>query len=96
MASSKTLSDQIAISIEYDSSASAPIVTAKGSGYIAEDIINTAKAYGIPIHESPELIEILSQVELNQEIPESLYEAVAQVLIFAYQISGKPLPEQKG
>jgi len=89
----KKLSDQIAISIEYETSASAPIVTAKGKGYIAAEIIQTAKAHGIPIQESPELIDILSQVELNQEIPEALYEAVAQILIFAYQISGKELPK---
>lgn len=88
MTDSKTLADSIAVSLEYEGSG-APKVTAKGKGYIAQEIIETAKTHGIPIQQDPELINLLSQVELNQEIPEALYEAVAQVLIFAYQISGK-------
>ncbi|MDX1351608.1 MAG: EscU/YscU/HrcU family type III secretion system export apparatus switch protein [Thiomicrorhabdus sp.] len=95
MKESKTLSDSFAISLEYEGSG-APKVTAKGRGYIAQEIINTAKELNIPIQSDPELVGLLSQVELNHEIPETLYEAVAQVLIFAYQISGKsPLEKPK-
>lgn len=94
MKKNKTLSDSFAVSLEYEGS-SAPKVTAKGRGYIAEEIIQAAKEHNIPIQSDPELVNLLSQVELNQEIPEALYEAVAQVLIFAYQISGKnPLDNQ--
>jgi len=88
MKETKTLTDSFAISLEYEGSG-APKVTAKGRGYIAEEIINTARKNNIPIQSDPNLVGLLSQVELNQEIPETLYEAVAQVLIFAYQISGK-------
>lgn len=88
MTEQKTLADQFAVSLEYEGSG-APKVTAKGQGYIAQEIIETAKNHNIPIQQDPELVGLLSQVELNQEIPEPLYEAVAQVLIFAYQISGK-------
>lgn len=88
MTDPKTLADNFAVSLEYEGSG-APKVTAKGKGYIAQEIIETAKAHNIPIQQDPELINLLSQVELDQEIPEALYEAVAQVLIFAYQISGK-------
>ena len=84
------LTTKIAISIEYEGT-SAPKVTAKGKGYIAQEIIQTAKNLGIPIQENGPLVELLSQVELDQEIPPELYEAVVQVLIFAYQISGKEI-----
>ncbi len=83
-------SSKIAVSIEYEGT-SAPKVTAKGQGYIAQEIIQTAKELGIPIQENGPLVELLSQVELDQEIPPELYEAVVQVLIFAYQVSGKEI-----
>ena len=86
----KTLADKVAISIEYEGSG-APKVTAKGKGYIAEEIIQKAKELGIPIQEDVALVGLLSQVELNHEIPEELYEAIVQVLIFAYQVSGKKI-----
>lgn len=88
MKENKTLADSFAVSLEYEGSG-APKVTAKGRGHIAEEIIKTAKEHNIPIKSDSDLIGLLTQVELNQEIPEALYEAVAQVLIFAYQISGK-------
>ncbi|VAW48600.1 Uncharacterized homolog of the cytoplasmic domain of flagellar protein FhlB [hydrothermal vent metagenome] len=91
----KTLADQIAVSIEYQEGVSAPKVTAKGKGYIAEEIIQKAKELGIPIQKDPALVGLLNQVELNHEIPEELYEAIVQVLIFAYQISGKNIPERE-
>ncbi len=87
----KTLANQIAVSLEYEGEG-APKVTAKGRGFIAQEIIEHAKAHQIPIQKNSELVTVLSEVELNQEIPEQLYEAVAQVLIFAYEVSGKPLP----
>jgi len=83
----QTLADEFAVSLEYEGTG-APKVTAKGQGFIAQEIIETAKLHNIPIQQDPELVGLLSQVKLNQEIPEQLYEAVAQVLIFAYQISG--------
>lgn len=85
-----SLTSKIAVSIEYEGS-SAPKVTAKGKGYIAQEIIQTAKELGIPIQENGPLVELLSQVELDKEIPPELYEAVVQVLIFAYQVSGKEI-----
>lgn len=88
MNKTKTLIENLAVSLEYEGSG-APKVTAKGRGYIAQEIIEAARAHNIPIQQDPELVNLLSQVELDQEIPEALYEAVAQVLIFAYQLSGK-------
>ncbi|BBN59260.1 EscU/YscU/HrcU family type III secretion system export apparatus switch protein [Hydrogenovibrio marinus] len=88
-----TLDKSVAISLEYDGKG-APTVSAKGYGYVAEAIIQIAKENDIPITSDENLAALLSQVELDSEIPESLYEAVVQVLIFAYQISGKQ-PELK-
>ncbi|MDG6777657.1 EscU/YscU/HrcU family type III secretion system export apparatus switch protein [Thiomicrorhabdus sp. zzn3] len=82
------LDEKVAVSLQYEGEG-APIVTAKGSGHIAEQILALAEEYQIPIKQDPQLTELLSQVELNQEIPEVLYEAVAQVLAFAFQISEK-------
>jgi len=92
---SLTLDKTVAVSLEY-SGEGAPIVTAKGSGHLAEQIIEVAKKHDIPIKSDHELVELLAQVELNEEIPEALYEAVVQVLVFAYQISGKnPLDKKQ-
>jgi len=88
MTQNKNLSDSFAVSLEYQGDG-AHKVTAKGRGYVAEEIIKAAKEHNIPIQTDADLVNLLSQVELNQEIPEVLYEAVAQVLVFAYQISGK-------
>lgn len=86
----ENLAEKIAVSLQYDSEdSSAPKVTAKGTGLIAQQIIDTAEQHNIPIQKDHELVELLSQVELDAEIPATLYEAVAQVLVFAYQVSGK-------
>ncbi len=84
-----SLDKTIAISLEYSSDQSAPKVTAKGSGIIAQQILQIAQEHGIPIKQDSDLTELLSQVEIDDQIPELLYEAVAQVLVFAYQLSGK-------
>jgi len=80
-----------AVSLEY-SGQGAPIVSAKGTGLMAEQILQLAKENDIPVMQDVELTALLEQVELNDEIPDVLYEAVAQVLIFAYEMSGKSFP----
>jgi flagellar biosynthesis protein len=77
-----------AVAIRYDGG-SAPRVTAKGEGLIAQKIIDTAKANGIPLQKNEELTTLLSKVRLNEEIPRALYQAVAQILVFLYHINGK-------
>ena len=80
--------DVSAVALRYDGKG-APRVTAKGKGYIAEEILAIASEHNIPMHEDPELVQLLSQLELGDEIPRSLYMAVAEVIAFAYSISGK-------
>jgi len=83
------------VALRYDGEG-APRVTAKGSGYIAKEILAIAKEHNIPLYEDPGLIKLLSQLELGDEIPRSLYLAVAEVIAFAYFISGKAVVRKPG
>ncbi len=78
----------IAIALEYDGE-NAPKVTAKGSGSVAEKIIEIAQQHNINLHEDKALIEVLAQLELGDEIPDTVYRAVAEVIAFIYIIKGK-------
>ncbi|KTC94302.1 EscU/YscU/HrcU family type III secretion system export apparatus switch protein [Legionella erythra] len=77
-----------AVALQYDGE-SAPRVVAKGEGFIAEQIIKVAQENGIPLEKDPELTAMLSKVKLNDEIPPSLYLAVAQLLAFLYYLNDK-------
>lgn len=78
----------IAVALNYDEE-SAPRVTAKGKGDIAEHIMAVARANNIPLQENPELVKVLVELELGSQIPEALYLAVAEVIAFAYLLRGK-------
>ena len=79
-----------AVAIGYNRSQdNAPKVLASGAGEIANKIISLAKEHDIPIKEDPDLIEILSKVEVDQEIPPNLYKAVAEIFSFLYKITNK-------
>ena len=67
----------------------APKVTASGQGYIADRIIEVARAAGIPVREDPALAEALAALELDTEIPEALYTAVAEAIAWAYALDAK-------
>ncbi len=70
----------------------APKVIAKGKGKVAEKIIEIAKEHNIYIHNDPDLIEVLYQLDLNEDIPSELYVVVAELLAFVYSLnSGKKL-----
>ena len=77
-----------AIALQYDGE-SAPKITAKGEGFTATEIIALAKKHGIPLQQNAELTALLSGIRLNEEIPASLYTAVAQILAFLYYVNGK-------
>ncbi len=82
----------LAVALQYDGKR-APRVTAKGHDRLAEQIIQLARQHGVPLQENEPLASMLSTVELGDEIPETLYLAVAQVIAFAYHLSGK-VPDQ--
>lgn len=73
--------NSLAVALHYDHQ-NAPRVTAKGKGKVAERIIETAQASHVPLQEDPILAQALSTVPLEEEIPEELYKAVAEVLGF--------------
>lgn len=82
----------IAVALQYDGR-NAPKVTAKGEGFTAQQILELAEKHGVPLQSQPELARVLAQVPLGDEIPQQLYVAVAEVIAFAYFLSGK-FPEQ--
>ena len=67
----------------------APRIVAKGTGVIAEKILSIAKEHNIPLKDDPQLVEVLSALDLYQEIPPDLYKAVAEVLAFVYKMTKK-------
>lgn len=77
-----------AVALFYDGIA-APTLSAKGAGELAEEIIALAKEHNIPIHEEPDLVNLLANLKLGEEIPRELYVAVAEVIAFAYMLKGK-------
>ena len=78
----------MAAAIKYDSiSDGAPKVTARGRGSIADKIIEKALQFGIPIKNDPDLVQILSKLDVGTEIPVELYRAVAEILAFVYSLN---------
>ncbi len=94
---------RFAIALEYDGK-QAPLVTAKGHDEIANQILRLAHEANIPIQKDNELALVLDQIDLGDHVPEALYFVVAEILTFAYRLSGKhkdfmddiqPRPEQE-
>lgn len=79
-----------AVALKYDDEAgTAPVVVASGQGDIAERIIELAQEAGLQITTDPDLSELLAQIPIGQEIPEELYQAVAEVLAYVYRLNAK-------
>lgn len=79
----------LAVALAYAPGSAAPKVVAKGRGLIAETIIERARQHGIFVHESPELVSLLLQVDLDSHIPPQLYIAVAELLAWLYQLDNE-------
>lgn len=80
--------NRIAVALEYEEGTT-PRVTAKGIDHVADKIIEIAHEHGIPLQQNDGLVEVLSHMNLGDEIPEKLYRAVAEVIAFAYLLTGK-------
>jgi len=79
---------QKATALKYNESSDyAPKVIAQGKAQIAKNIIKIAKENNIPIKKDEDLVNMLSQIELNREIPEELYKSVAEIFSFIYGIT---------
>ena len=78
-----------AAALSYKQGYYAPVVVASGKGVMAEAIIACAHEAGVYVHESPELVKLLMQVDTDQFIPLELYRAVAEVLVWLYRMENK-------
>lgn len=85
-----------AVALAYQETDAAPRVIAKGHGDIAQRIIDKAKEHGLQVHESAELVSLLMQVDLDAHIPSELYQTVAELLAWVYELEaqarGQSLP----
>jgi len=83
---------QQAVALRYEPNKDrAPKLVAKGKGYLAEKILELARQHHIPVREDKNLLQILSRLDLNQEIPPEVYRAVAEILAFIYRLSNRQL-----
>lgn len=83
-----------AVALKYDKESSdAPKVTAKGRGKVAEKIIELAEKFDVPVKDDPDLLEVLSNLEIDEQIPPEIYGAVAELLAFVYSINSKRYPK---
>ncbi len=81
---------QKAVALKYDiEKNNAPLIIAKGKGETASNIIKIAKENKIPIKKDEDLIELLSKLDIDKEIPSSMYKAVAEIFAFIYDLSNK-------
>lgn len=79
-----------AVALRYDPSRDrSPRMTAKGHGELADRIIELARIHNVPIREDADLVHLLGQLELEAEIPPTLYKVIAEVLAFIYFVNEK-------
>jgi flagellar biosynthesis protein len=86
----RTITDRsLAVALAYAPGAAAPKVVARGRGLVAKAIIEKAHENGIFVHESPELVSLLLQVDLDAHIPPQLYVAIAELLAWLYSLEAE-------
>ncbi|MCE0731998.1 EscU/YscU/HrcU family type III secretion system export apparatus switch protein [Halomonas sp. G15] len=74
-----------AVALAYQGSDDAPRVIAQGYGELAERIIAEARRQGIHVHDAPELVGLLMQLDLDDQIPPRLYQVIAELLVWVYE-----------
>ncbi len=96
--SEKPRASRRAVALQYGAEDTAPIVVASGMGYLAEKIVGVAQENGVPVYEDDSLATTLSQLQLGQEIPEELYQAIVEIYVYFLKFDpakerGVPMPE---
>ncbi|MDR1424412.1 MAG: EscU/YscU/HrcU family type III secretion system export apparatus switch protein [Azoarcus sp.] len=81
-----------AVALTYSPGDTAPTVVAKGRGLVAREIIERAHEAGVYVHESPELVSLLMQVDLDTHIPPQLYTVIAELLAWLYRVEAGENP----
>jgi len=77
-----------AVVLSHADTRKAPVVVAKGYGVVAESIMREARAHGLYVHASADLVKLLMQVDLDRQIPPQLYQAVAEVMAWIHRLEG--------
>ena len=85
---------ETAVALKYDGKR-APTVAASGLDDVAEEIIRIAREHEVPLYENAELAGILARLDLDEEIPETLYRVIAEILAFAFHLQGRT-PQDAG
>ncbi|ALM54274.1 EscU/YscU/HrcU family type III secretion system export apparatus switch protein [Halomonas huangheensis] len=78
-----------AVALAYGEQSDAPRVVAMGYGNVAERIIEQARTQGVHVHDEPALVALLMQLELDQQIPPQLYDVIAELLVWTYELRDK-------
>ena len=86
---------ETAVALKYDGKR-APTVAASGLDEVAEEIIRIAREHEVPLYENAELAGILARLDLDEEIPETLYRVIAEILAFAFHLQGRTPQDAKG
>jgi flagellar biosynthesis protein len=83
------------VALQYGPNDAAPVIVASGMGYLAEKIVETAADNGVPIYEDNSLSTILTQLQLGQEIPPSLYQAIVEIYVYflRFDVAGRAAAE---
>ncbi|HCE80097.1 MULTISPECIES: EscU/YscU/HrcU family type III secretion system export apparatus switch protein [Thermodesulfobacterium] len=81
--------EKTAVALKYEPGDEAPKVIAKGKGYLADLILEIAKKHNIPIKKDSKLVQQLYKIELEKPIPPELYQTVAALLAWAYNLNQK-------
>ena len=82
----------VAVALRYKKGDRAPVVVASGRGHIGQKIIDVAREHGVPLEQNPALAAALSTIALEDEIPEPLFKAVAEILGFIMRAAGPGEP----
>jgi flagellar biosynthesis protein len=77
-----------AVALNYDGE-NAPVISASGTGDVAEEIVRIAAEHGVHLHQDPVLSRMLATLDIGTEIPRELYELIAEIIAFAYYLQGK-------
>lgn len=82
--------NKLAVALKYEREKhQAPIISAKGKGYIAEQIIELARQYNIEIRQDKDLVQMLEKLDIDTPIPLEAYAAVAEILAYVYRANDK-------
>ncbi|MFG6176454.1 EscU/YscU/HrcU family type III secretion system export apparatus switch protein [Halomonas sp. THAF12] len=78
-----------AVALAYQEAEGAPRVVAQGYGELAERIVEEARRQGVFVHDAPELVGLLMQLDLDEEIPPRLYQVIAELLVWVREMAGE-------